>query len=237
MIVRNKIILILGRPGEWKTYLASFIASNYRRIYSNVNILDREWKPITNFIENIEDLKKISFDPEKWVALLDEWWININARASWSKENRTYWELGMLGRKLNVDFIICAQLWRMIDVYFRELANYIFEMHAWFDRKDYLLFEARIFWSGGEHIVKVARFDLFEWTRLTWFSYNTLDTSRISKKIEKKSSGIIYSSGSDIKTNKKNEFEKKWFNTDFLATEPIWTTEADTMFWRDAIIL
>jgi hypothetical protein len=33
----------------------------------------------------------------------------------------------------------------MIDVYFRELANYIFEMHAWFEKKDYLLFEAKIY--------------------------------------------------------------------------------------------
>lgn len=51
----------------------------------------------------------------------------------------------MLGRKLNVDIIICAQLGRMVDVYFRELANYRFEMHAWFEKKDYLMFEAKIY--------------------------------------------------------------------------------------------
>jgi len=55
----------------------------------------------------------------------------------------------------------------MIDVYFRELANYIFEMHAWFEKKDYLMFEAKIYGSGGENIIKVCRFDLFEWARLT----------------------------------------------------------------------
>ena len=75
----------------------------------------------------------------------------------------------MLGRKLNVDIIICAQLGRMVDVYFRELANYVFEMHAWFDRPGYLMFEARIYRynDGNKNLIKIARFDLFEWSRLS----------------------------------------------------------------------
>ena len=72
MIIRNKIILILGRPGEGKTFLAHFIASNYRRIYSNVNFLDENGNTINNHIDDIEDLKKIHFSPEKGVVVLDE---------------------------------------------------------------------------------------------------------------------------------------------------------------------
>lgn len=211
MIIRNKIILIQWRPGEWKTFLAVFISSFYKRIFSNVDIL-KDWKSLSTFIKDIEDLKKIEFSPIKWVAILDEWWININARRSQSKENQVFWELGMLGRKLNIDIIICAQLWRMIDVYFRELANYIFEMHAWFEKKDYLLFEAKIYWSWWNSIIKIARFDLFEFTRLTWITYNTLESSRIWKK--EKTHKILVPWLSTENTNIK----------DFV---PLWTEEKD----------
>lgn len=211
MIIRNKIILIQWRPWEWKTFLAVFIASFYKRIFSNVDIL-KDWKSLSTFIKDIEDLKKIEFSPIKWVAILDEWGININARRSLSKENQVFWELGMLGRKLNIDIIICAQLWRMIDVYFRELANYIFEMHAWFEKKDYLLFEAKIYWSWWNSIIKIARFDLFEFTRLTWITYNTLESSRIWKK--EKTHKILVPWLSTENTNIK----------DFV---PLWTEEKD----------
>jgi hypothetical protein len=69
----------------------------------------------------------------------------------------------------------------MVDVYFRELANYRFELHAWYERKNYLLFEAKIY-GGGESIIKVARFDLFLFSELTGITYNTLESSRIGKK-------------------------------------------------------
>lgn len=242
MIIQNKIILILGRPGKWKTYLAAFIASNYRRIYSNVNILDSRWNTVVNRIKNIHDLKDIEFNKEKWVVLLDEWWININARASSSKENREYGELGMLWRKLNVDFIICAQLGRMIDVYFRELANYIFEMNAWFDRKDYLMFEARIYGGGWENIIKIARFDLFEWSRLTGYSYNTLESSRIEKK-EKKESWIVDGKWNlaAARLKKKDDgpiispFDPNIIHESFLDTRPIFTNEFDEVFGKQPL--
>jgi hypothetical protein len=51
----------------------------------------------------------------------------------------------MLGRKKNVDIIVCGQLGRMIDVYYRELANYTFEMNAYFVGKEKLMFDAKIF--------------------------------------------------------------------------------------------
>ena len=213
--------MIQGRPGEGKTFLATFIASAYTRIYSNVEILENG-KPISNYIKNIDDLKKIEFSSVKGVAILDEGGININARDSQSKENRVYGELGMLGRKLNIDIVICAQLGRMIDVYFRELANYRFEMHAWFEAKDYLMFEAKIYGSGGESILKIARFDLFEFTRLTWITYNTLESSRI----EKSEKG---------KKKEKVEILIPWEsarNDHIKDFAPLWSTEADKIIWR-----
>lgn len=180
MIIRNKIILILGRPWEGKTFLATFLASHYDRIYSNVNIV-KNWKNISSFISSIDEIQDIKFSEKKGVILLDEWWVNVNARRSQSDDNRIYWELGMLSRKLNVDIIICAQLGRMVDVYFRELANYVFEMHAWFDRPSYLMFESRIYRynENGKSLIKIARFDLFSWTKITWITYSTLETSKI----------------------------------------------------------
>lgn len=184
MIIRNKIIIIQGRPWEGKTFFASLIWSCYRRIYSNVDIY-KNWRIISNKITNIKDLKDINFSTIKWVVILDEWGININARDSASKENREYWELWMLWRKLNVDIVICAQLGRMIDVYFRELANFRFEMHAWFERKNYLMFEAKIFSGGSDDIRKVVRLDLFEFARMSGITYDTLESSRIWKKEKK----------------------------------------------------
>ena len=179
MIIRNKIILILGRPGEGKTYFATFLASFYPRIYSNIEITQNGNK-MTHYIKNLEDVNNIAFSEEKGVVLLDEGGININARNSQSSENKEFGQLAMLGRKKNVDIIVCAQLGRMIDVYFRELANYIFEMHAWFEARDYLMFETKIYHGGsGDRIIKVARLDLFNFTKLTGISYNTLDSSRI----------------------------------------------------------
>jgi len=181
-IIRNRIILIQWRPWEGKTFLAVMMCSAYERIYSNVNIVDWNGKSISNYIKDIWDVGKIQYSNTKWVILLDEGGVNINARRSWSEDNRIYGELGMLWRKLNVDIIICAQLWRMVDVYFRELANYRFEMHAWFEAKDYLMFEAKIYANSWDSILKIARFDLFEFTRLTGVTYNTLENSKIESK-------------------------------------------------------
>ena len=101
----------------------------------------------------------------------------------------------------------------MIDVYFRELANYRFEMHAWFEKKDYLMFEAKIYGSG-DSIMKIARFDLFEFSRLTGVSYNTLESSRIEKKSKKEKVEILIPGQSA-----RNEY--------VLDTAPLYSTEAD----------
>ena len=183
-IVRNKIVLVLWRPGEWKTFFASFLASHYPRIFSNIDIKWYNKSIIEKNIKNIGDIENIRYDNRKGVSLLDEWWVNINARRSQSDENRAFGELWMLSRKKNIDIIVCAQLGRMIDVYFRELANYVFEMHAWFEKKDYLMFEANIYTyiDWNKIFIKSIRIDLFQWTQLTNITYNTLEESRINMK-------------------------------------------------------
>lgn len=221
MIIRNKIILILWRPWEGKTYLATFLASYYERIFSNVNI-DKNGKSMSKFISSIDEIESIKFSEKKGVVLLDEWGVNVNARRSQSNENRIYGELWMLWRKLNVDIIICAQLGRMVDVYFRELANYVFEMHAWFDRPGYLMFEARIYRynDGNKNLIKIARFDLFEWSRLSWITYSTLETSKISKsKKEKWDEEFLWDF---FEINRKHEIDKKEKHDDYMSCEICW---------------
>lgn len=170
--------MITGRPWEGKTFFATFLTSFYSRIYSNIEI-ERDWKKITTYIANIRDIKKIRYSDVKGVILLDEGGINVNARRSGSEENKEYGELAMLSRKYNVDIIICAQLKRMVDVYYRELSNYVFEMHAWYERYDYLMFETKIFGGWGENVISCKTLDLFKWSALTETTYNTLDNSRI----------------------------------------------------------
>lgn len=130
----------------------------------------------------------------------------------------------MLGRKLNVDIIICAQLGRMVDVYFRELANYRFEMHAWFEKKDYLMFEAKIY-AHWDTVHKVTRFDLFEFTRLTGNTYNTLETSRIDKKSKIRER----SEDPKMRVLVSGEAAKNDYVTD---RAPLWSTDADKYTWR-----
>lgn len=178
-IIKNKIVSIVWRPWEWKTFFWVFLASFYKRIYANVDIF-QGWKLLNKKIVNIWDVNSISYDDTKGVVLLDEWGINVNARKSMSDSNMEFWELAMLWRKKNVDIIIISQLKRMVDVYFRELANYVFEMRSYFVSKDYLMFECKVYNEYG-WIQKVLKMDLIEFTNLTWITYDTKESSRIEK--------------------------------------------------------
>jgi hypothetical protein len=163
MIIQNKIIRIVGKPGQGKTYFAVFLASFYPRIYSNVDIF-HHGKKINVSIQNMGDVENINFEETKGVVLLDEGGININARKSMSDANFEFAKLGMLGRKKNVDIFVLSQLDRMVDVYFRELAYYTFKMRAYYVKKDYLMFEARVVGEYENHL-KILKFDLFAWSK------------------------------------------------------------------------
>lgn len=178
-IIKNKIISIVWRPWEWKTFFWVFLASFYSRIYANVDIY-RDGKLINKRITNVGDVSSINYDDIKWIVLLDEWGINVNARRSQSDTNLEFWELAMLWRKKNVDIVIISQLKRMVDVYFRELANYIFEMRSYFISKDYLMFECKVY-NEWWWIQKVLKLDLLEFTKLTGVTYDTKESSRIEK--------------------------------------------------------
>lgn len=185
VIVQNKIISIIWFPGSWKTFLASFLAVWYPedRIFANIDIF-KNGKRISKRIDSIDDLHLVNYADEKGLLILDEMGINANSRRSMTDANIKFWETAMLGRKKNVDIVNCAQLNGMADKYFRDLSTYRFEMESWYERFDYLMFEARIF-NKHNALVKIAKFDLMMLEELAWIKYNTLESSRIDKSFDK----------------------------------------------------
>lgn len=138
-------------------------------------------------IETIDDLFQFWFSPEKWLVIIDEVGLNNNARRSMSEGNLEFGRLWMLGRKLNVDIIMIAQLEQMNDSYFRNLATYTFEVSSHYCSPpagviwEYLNFEVKVknrFWT----MIKKFEIDLIKLSEELGFSYNTLDQSKIDRK-------------------------------------------------------
>lgn len=127
---------IYGLPGSGKTFFATFLACEnpaYERVLSNVKI-KKNGVQISRNITTIDDLFAFPFDEKKGLVIIDEGGVNNNARRSMSEGNMEMGKLAMLGRKLNCDIIMIAQLERMNDSYFRELATYSFEMESHYCR-------------------------------------------------------------------------------------------------------
>lgn len=181
--IQNKIMAIYGLPWSWKTFFAMFLQSFYPRVYSNVDFIrfDDNNKIIkrSTHINHMRDLNAIKYDGQKWIAILDEWWVNISSRRSMSEQNLEFLELGMLWRKKNIDIIVISQLERSIDVVMRELCKVSFNMtEFWEDKR--LKFEAQIYWRG-EELKGIYIFDLIKFSNLTGWTYDTKEESIIKK--------------------------------------------------------
>lgn len=191
-IIQNKIMWIYGLPGSWKTFFAMFLQSFYPRVYSNVDFIrfDNFWKVIkkSTRIEHMRDLNAIKFEDRKWIAILDEGWVNISSRRSMSDSNLEFLELWMLWRKKNIDILVISQLERSIDVVMRELCKVSFTMQEFWENHR-LLFEAKI--TGRNDDIKwFYNFDLIKFANLTGWTYDTKDESRIKKDEKKKDDEI-----------------------------------------------
>jgi hypothetical protein len=181
-IIKTKIVSIYGLPGEWKTFFASFLSFFYARVYSNVDFFSN-WKKRNVTIKTMSDINnKIKYNDKLGILILDEAWVNVNARRSMSNDNIEYWQLAMYSRKYNINICIISQLERMADVYFREMSSYNFEMHSYYTGPNYLIFESLIkdrYWS----IIWNKKFDFIKFANKRHYTYNTLDKSIISKEI------------------------------------------------------
>ena len=177
-IVQNRIFMISWDPGSGKSWMGAMIASSYDYIYSNIDI-KKNWKTInTRLIKDLSDIENISYKEKKWIVMVDEGWVNINSRKFMTDQNILFWQLGMLWRKKNVDICIITQRDFMVDKNFRELAKYVFEMRSYFVGPEKLMFEFKVFSHGVYK--KSWKIDLMEWSNRTWFTYDSLDSARIT---------------------------------------------------------
>lgn len=182
-IVQNQMILITGLPGNWKSFLAAFLASFYREITSNLTIT-LNWQQVSNPLGSMKDLKNIKFSKVKWCVIIEEAGINVSSRSFMSEENMEFSALGMIARHKNKDMIVIAQLARTVDVNVRELCRYRFDMRSW-RVWDGLMFEMTIYDRWG-NILGMKEVDLIAWSKMTGYSYSTLEDSIIEKEPSKK---------------------------------------------------
>lgn len=158
--------------------------TNPSRIWSNIDVYGiKNGRPtkINRTIKRIEDLAFIKKGDRKGLVIIDEGGLNMNSRKSMTKANLDFAELGILGRKLNVDIIVIAQLDFMIDKYFRKLASYTFEMDSYFVGKDKLMFKFRVVNRFGGVVVE-KEIDMFRFSQITGMKYDTNETSKIDTK-------------------------------------------------------
>lgn len=177
IIVQNKLILITWLPWSWKSFFGTFLATAYREIYSNLKIF-HNGEQISNDLYSMEEIWKIWFSKIKWVILLDEAGVNMNSRRFMTDENQKYWELAMLGRKLNKDIIVIAQMDHTVDKNVRLLCQYHIEMKAWYNGPNYLNFQYTTL-NREWRLLNELEIDLIEWGKLSWFTYSSLENSKI----------------------------------------------------------
>jgi len=182
-LVQNKYFVIRGKPWTGKTLMAVLLASMYKRIYSNVDIF-RNGKIISNRIENLRDFDRMPKDQHS-VFVFDESGINNNARKGFSEENSDGVELAALWRKYDMDIILITQLDRMLDVVWRELADFTIAMNRPIIHKNGRVeFEYDAY--TGEYFQWTRWAYLIEALEALWLSYDTFDKSRLVKQAKEK---------------------------------------------------
>lgn len=176
-IIKNNLYIIEGLPGRWKSFFVSYFASNYRLIFSNLEI-KHNGRIVSNPIKWIADVQKIGFHDEKGLIIIEEAGVNASSRRFFSKENAAFSRLGMLGRKKNKDIIFIAQITRTIDNNIRELAIYKFTMNSYYIGHNRLMFEFTVK-DRNDNILWTKEIDLTQWAEDWGWSYSTLEDSII----------------------------------------------------------
>lgn len=170
----NEIILIIGRMWSWKTLISVCLSENYLRVYANLKII-KKWKQKNFYIEKIEDIKKIKYSKTRWLVILDEAGLNMNARRSQSKNNMDITEFIILSRKRNLDLIFISQKDFFVDKNLRELAQIKIEM-KWKNREWIFEYEAKDFY---DNFLWYYNLDLIWFLKNNKLEYNTLEDSLI----------------------------------------------------------
>lgn len=184
----TKCIIIYWKPRNWKTLLASAIGhSDYlKRIYANFNIYIKKISINKRFYD-YKEVQNIQYSNTHGVIIMDETWLNVNSKDSFSETNRIMHEVLFLSWKKNCDMIMIAQSYESVDVNFKRLAHAIFEVEKIkrYGRKPlFKINRMAVEWSKMRKISSFT-FDTLEYFNTFKITYDTLETSKMSKKKEK----------------------------------------------------
>ncbi len=154
------ITIFKGNLGEGKSLTATFFAYLYHKIlkekiYANYK-LNFPYEPITT----VEKLKKI----QNGLLIIDEAYTLFDSRRSASSKNILNTELIRKSRKKNITTFVISQLFGLVDLRIRYLANHVISVKTvkWKIRNDMLspdLIELKIFENReGMFILKEIKY-------------------------------------------------------------------------------
>jgi hypothetical protein len=185
----TKCIIIYWKPRQWKTLLAATICyqTYKKRTYSNFNVY-KNWVSINKRFNSFKEIHNIRYSPQHWLIAVDETWINVNSKDSFSETNRIMHEVLFLSGKKNCDMMLLAQSYESVDVNFRRNAAAIFECvkikRYW---RSPVFKVNRVIPDGGRmKIISSYKIDTIQIMSILWISYDTLEESKMSEKTAKK---------------------------------------------------
>lgn len=180
-------IIIYWKQGAWKTLMAINLALDWeKRIYANFSIY-KHWKLLNKLLPDAESVHKIRFSHTPWIIVIDEAWINANSKDSRSEQNRMLQEILFLVRKKNCSLIWISQRFESIDVNARVLSELIIEMRKlsrWKAPPVFIATRQKQRWNNLDY-VNQFKIDTIWMMKALWITYNTLESSKFTKKQKK----------------------------------------------------
>jgi len=203
--VDTTTMIIYWKMRNWKTLNAICIGLQYYpRIYSNVNMY-QNWKSIVKFLEDYQSIKNIRFSYTPWILIIDEAWLNVNSKDSFSKDNRLMQEVLFLIGKKNLSLIWIAQRFESIDVNARALVDLILKMtkiRRQNQHPTFIVTKQRQKWWQLEFITQY-KMDSISILKSLGVTYNQLEESKLSstKNLEtaKSTKNLVWIKKSSIK--------------------------------------
>lgn len=178
----TRCIIIYGKPRNWKTILAASIwyETYKKRLYTNFNVYYRG-ESINKRFKTYQEVENIRFSYTHGCIIVDESWLNLNSKDSFSEANRIMQKILFLSWKKNCDMIMIAQSYQSVDVNFRRNAAAMFEVVKIKREWKKPLFVVNRVIVEGEKVRVIASYTLDTLTIMeNWkISYDTLDESKM----------------------------------------------------------